>query len=138
MESCKPKPILVVIGRKLSKQDEGPHVNLNIFKRLVESLTYLTTRRRDIIQGVSLIPRFMESPKDSHWKPDKRILRYITRAIVCRILNVRIEENDLIGYTDSEFVGILDDRKSTSSYVFHLVLGVLSWASKKKLIVTLS
>ena len=44
----------------------------------------------------------------------------------------------MIGYIDSDFVGILDDRKSTSGYVFHLGSGVIAWASKKQPIVTLS
>ena len=49
-----------------------------------------------------------------------------------------IENKDLIGYTDSDFAGSLDDRKSTSSFVFHLGSGMISWASKKQPIVTLS
>lgn len=43
-----------------------------------------------------------------------------------------IEKKDLIGYTDSDFVGSLNDRKSTSRYVFRLGSSVISWASKKK------
>ena len=45
---------------------------------------------------------------------------------------------ELIGYTDSDFAGSLDDQKSTSGYVFHLGSGVIAWASKKQPIVTLS
>ena len=48
------------------------------------------------------------------------------------------EKKDLIGYTDSDFVGSLDDRKNTSGYVFDLGSRVISWASKKQPIVTLS
>ena len=44
----------------------------------------------------------------------------------------------MIGYTDSDFAGSLDDRKSTSGYVFHISSGVIAWASKKQPIVTLS
>ena len=44
----------------------------------------------------------------------------------------------MIGYTDSDFAGSLDDRKNTSSYVFHLGSGVIAWESKKQPIVTLS
>ena len=49
-----------------------------------------------------------------------------------------IENKYLIGYIDSDFVGSLDNRKSTSTLLFHLGLGVISWASKKQPIVTLS
>jgi hypothetical protein len=44
----------------------------------------------------------------------------------------------LIIYTDSYFVGSIDDRKSTSRYVFSLGSGVVEWESKKQPIVTLS
>ena len=49
-----------------------------------------------------------------------------------------IEKKELIGYIDSDFGGILDDRKSTSSFAFKLGSSAISWASKKQPIVTLS
>ena len=44
----------------------------------------------------------------------------------------------MIGYIDSDFSRSLDDRKNTSSYVFHLGSCVIAWASKNQPIVTLS
>ena len=44
----------------------------------------------------------------------------------------------MIGYTDSDFAGSLDDNNNTLGYVFLLVLGFISWESKKQPIVTLS
>jgi len=48
------------------------------------------------------------------------------------------EKKDLIGYTDNDFESSLDDRKSTSCFVFHIGSGVISLAYKKQPIVTLS
>ena len=48
------------------------------------------------------------------------------------------ENFKLIGYTDSDNGGSIDDRKSTSGYTFHFGTSVVSWASKKQPIVTLS
>ena len=48
------------------------------------------------------------------------------------------ENFKLIGYTDSDNGGNIDDRKSTSGYTFHFGTSVVSWASKKQPIVTLS
>ena len=45
---------------------------------------------------------------------------------------------ELFGYTDSDWAGSLDDRKSTSGYVFHMGSGAISWDSKKQPIVALS
>jgi hypothetical protein len=48
------------------------------------------------------------------------------------------EDFRLIGYTDSDCGGNIDDRKSTSGYTFHFGTGMVSWASRKQPIVTLS
>ena len=66
MENCKPVPTPVATSTKLSKDDEGLDVNPTLFKILVGSLMYLMATRRDIMQGVSLISIFMETPKDTH------------------------------------------------------------------------
>jgi hypothetical protein len=109
-----------------------------MFKRLVGSLMYMTTTRPDIMYSVSLISRFMESPQNSHWQVGKRILRYIAGTTGYGILYSKANNFGLIGYTDSDFAGSIDDRKSTFRYIFHLGSGAVSWASKKQPIVTIS
>ena len=54
------------------------------------------------------------------------------------ILYTTSENSELIGYTDSDWAGSVDDRKSTSGYVFHMGSGAFSWASKKQPIIALS
>ena len=76
MFNCKEGPTLVIVGLKLSKDDDGSTIDPTLLKRLLGILRYLTAMRRDIMYGVSLISRFMESPKDSHWKLGKIIMRY--------------------------------------------------------------
>ena len=44
----------------------------------------------------------------------------------------------MIGYPDNDWVGSIDDRKSTSGYVFHMGSRAISWDSKKQPIVALS
>jgi len=99
---------------------------------------YLTTTTPNIMQGVSLISRFMETPKGTHWNAGKIILRYLAGTRDCGIMYASTKEKDLIGYTDSDFEAKLDGMKRTSGYVFHLGSGVISWAYKKQPIVTLS
>lgn len=129
-KSCKSVPTPVVARTNLSKGVEGAYVNPTLFEILVVRFMYLMATRL-----VNLISRFMESPKDSHWKACKRILIYILGATNCGILYARNENKDLVGYNHSGFVEILDDRKRTSSYVFHLGSEVISWKPKKKDIV---
>eukprot|EP00253_Pinus_taeda_P027469 PITA_27469 len=54
-----------------------------------------------------------------------------------KILIVVLYVDDVI-FTDSDWAGSVDDRKSTSGYVFHMGSGAISWASKKQSIVALS
>ena len=68
MEDCNPAETPIPLGTKLRKQDEGPTVDSTLYKRLVGSLLYLTATRPDIMYAANLVSRFMESPKDSHWK----------------------------------------------------------------------
>jgi len=58
-------------------------------------------------------------------------LRYIVGTTRYGILYSKANNFGLIGYNDSDFVGSIDDRKSTSEYIFHLGSGAISWASKK-------
>lgn len=88
--------------------------------------------------GVSLISRYMSSPTEEHWCAAKRILRYINGTIEMGILYKGESITELVAYTDSDFAGDLNDKKSTSGFVFLLAGGVVSWASKKQLVVTLS
>ena len=45
---------------------------------------------------------------------------------------------DILGFVDADCVGDLDQRRSTSGYVFNLFGGVVSWMSKKQSVVALS
>ena len=62
---------------KLNQDDKGSNINPALYKKLIDNLMYLIARRLDIMFGVSVISRFMKSPKVSHWQCRKRILMYI-------------------------------------------------------------
>ena len=122
----------------MSKDDDGSTIDPTLFKRLVGSHMYLIATRPDIIYGVSMISRFMESPKDSHWQVGKRILSFVSGTKDLGIMYSTSNNFKLIGYTDNDNGGNIDDRKSTSGYTFDFGIGVVSWSSKKQPIVTLS
>lgn len=132
MDTCKLVPTSIVPGLKLSKNDNSPKVDSTMFKRLVGSLMYLTSTWPDLQYSMSLISRFMEEPRETHWQAGKRILRYISGTQDFGILySVAPHIFHLIGYTDSDYASNVDDKKNTTGYVFHLGLGVISWASQK-------
>ena len=138
MEECKAAITPTVMGLKLSRDDSSKDFDPSLYKSIIGSLTYLTTTRPDIMYAVSLISKFMERPKEAHWQAAKRILRYVKGTKMFEILYNVSEHSYLVGYTDIDWAGSVDDRKSTSGYVFHMGSGVISWASKKQSIVALS
>ena len=48
------------------------------------------------------------------------------------------EDNQLIGFTYSDFARSVDDKRSMPGYAFCLDTSIVSWASKKQPIVTIS
>ena len=73
MMNCKPAITPAKTGIKLGKEDDGSKIDLTMYKRLVGSLMYLTATRPDIMFAVSLISRFMKTPKSTHWKENPGI-----------------------------------------------------------------
>lgn len=138
MEDCNSVKNPIVPGHKLSKLGAGEAVDPTMFKELVGSLRYLTATRPDLIYSVNLVSRYMENPTEQHWLATKRILRYVQRTVKYGIRYTSGGEKKLVGYVDSDYAGDVDDRKSTSGYVFMMGGGAVSWASKKQPIVTLS
>lgn len=99
----------------------------------------MTATRPDLAYGVNLISRFVSSPTTMHWLAAKRILRYLKGTTDLGIFYRRGKgELKLIAFTDSDYAGDLDDRRSTSGFVFMLGSGAVSWSSKKQSVVALS
>ena len=68
----------------------------------------------------------------------KRILRYVVGTLNFGLWYTQSEDNHVSSYTDCVFVGNLDDWKNTLGYVIHLGTNLISWASKKQPIVSIS
>lgn len=138
MKDCKSVLTPVAEKMKLSKDEGGENVNVTTYKSLIGSLRYLVATRPDISFGVGLLSRFMEEPKESHWAVAKRILRYIKGTSNDGIFYSTNEVVKLVGYTDSDWAGDIETRKSTSGYAFYLGSAIFSWSSKKQQVVALS
>ena len=109
----------MVPGTRLSKDKGRMSVDETLFKQLVGSLMYLTVTRPDLMYTVSLISRFMTNPTTAHWPAAKRVLRYVKGTTNLGILYKKgAGSPKLVSFIDSDYVGDLDDRKSTSGFVF--------------------
>ena len=138
MKDCNPVSTPIEFGLKLNKDHEGKKVDSTLYKQIVGSLMYLIATRPDIMFSMSLISRYMENPTKIHLLAAKRILRYLQGTRDFGLFYKKGEKLELFGFTDSDYAGNQDDRRSTSGYVFMLGTGAVSWSSKKQQIVSLS
>eukprot|EP00253_Pinus_taeda_P021981 PITA_21981 len=138
MEECKPAPSPFQSGVKLSVSCTSPEVDATLYRQLVGKLLYLTHTRPDLSFAVGLVARFMQNPRESHWKAAKRILRYVRGTVQFGIHYSAKAAPLLVGFTDSDWAGDPDDRKSTAGYVFTLGSGPITWACKKHAAISLS
>ena len=138
MEYCKHVSTPMVTGCKLSKDDESKEVDQRQYISMIGSLLYVTASRPDVMQAVGQVARFQASPKESHVLAVKRIFRYLKGTMDYGLWYPKGNELTLIAYTDADWAGSVDDRKSTSGAAFYLGDCLVSWMSKKQSSVTLS
>ncbi|KAK2965409.1 hypothetical protein RJ640_001486 [Escallonia rubra] len=128
MDDANPVSTPVECGVKLSKKYVGEKVDPTFFKSLVGSLRYLTCTRPDILFGVGLISHYMEAPTMTHMKAAKRILRYLKGTIEFGLFYSPSNNFKLSVYCDSDWAGDLDDRKSTTGFVFYMGDTAFTWS----------
>lgn len=137
MAAAKPNATPMAAGTSLVRTGEDLLPEGNRYAELVGSLLYLaTTTRPDIAFAAGVLARFMSAPENSHWVAAKGVLRYLagTRDEGITFGN----EQQLQGYTDSDFAGDKDTRRSTSGFVYMLHGGPISWRSKRQATVAAS
>ena len=75
-----------------------------------------------------MIIRYMENPTELHLQAAKRVMRYLKGTFDFGIFYGKGEDGELIAYANSDYARDLEDRKSTSGYVFLLSSGAISWS----------
>ena len=125
---------------KLQKEDGVSRpVDTVTYQSIIGSHLYAAiTTRPDIAQAVGVVLKFCANPTQSHLTAAKRILRYLKGTVYLGLSYKKCADGNLIGYSDPDWAGDVDDRHSTSGNVFSLAKGAVSWLSKKQATVALS
>jgi hypothetical protein len=97
----------------------------------------MLSSRPDISFAVNQVSQFCENPQRCHWTAVKRIMAYLKRTPEHGI-RFGPKLNPLLGFTDADFAGDTETRRSTSGYVFLLNEGPVAWNSRRQKCVTLS
>jgi hypothetical protein len=87
---------------------------------------------------VEMLGRYQSNPGMEHWKVAKRVMRYLQGTKDYGLTYIHIDHLKVVGYSNSNFAGCVDSRKSTLGYIFLLAGGVMSWRSSKQTIIATS
>ena len=140
LASCKPCSTPMEVRLKLSTKSTTPEVDATMYRSLVGSLRYLVHTRPDITFAVGYVSRFMEKPRQEHLVAVKHLLRYIAGTTEYGLVYPKLSsgDNNLIGYSDSDLGGDIDERKCTAGVLFFLGEMPVTWQSQKQKAVALS
>ena len=140
MQDSKPVSTPADPSQKLVKATDGEEsVNQQQFQSIIGCLMYLSVSTRpDITYSISTLAKFTSNPNQQHWTALKRVLRYLKGTVNYGLMYSSKTSKECVGYSDADWAGDLDDRKSTSGYLFQISGGAVTWRSKKQSCVALS
>ncbi len=111
------------------------------YREAVGSLLFLSNcTRPDIAFAVGIACRAMSDPKQDDWGKVKRILRYLVGTPQLGLWFRKQVPNAsfVCGFSDADWGGDTQGRRSTSGYVCLVAGCLVSWSSRKQPIVALS
>ena len=145
MKDCSPSVAPIMKGDKLSlnqcpKNDLENESMKNIpYVSVVGSLMYAQVcTRPDIAYAVGVLGRYQSNPSVDHWRAAKKVMRYLQGTKDYMLMYRQTDNLDLVGYSDADFAGCVDSRKSTSGYIFIMAGGAVSWRSVKQTLIATS
>lgn len=119
--------------------EEKEYMSRVPYASAVGSLMYaMVCTRPDLAHAVSVVSGFMGDPGKEHWQAVKRIFRYLRGTSDVGLIYGNDTQCLVTGYSDSDYAGDVDIRRSMTGYVFTLGGSVVSWKATLQVTITLS
>ena len=109
----------------------GKSVDPSLYRSMIGSLLYLIASRPNISYSVGVCARYQANSKESHMTALKRIIKYVKTIAKFGVGYSKDISDVLAGYSDTDWAGNADDRKSTLGGCFYVGNNLVSWMSKK-------
>nr|GEY13459.1 hypothetical protein [Tanacetum cinerariifolium] len=129
---------LVDLEKPLVKDGDSNDVDVHLYRSMIGSLIYLTASRLNFMFAVCACARFQVTPKASHLLAVNRIFKYLKGKPTLGLWHPRDYPFELVAYTDSDYAGATQDRKSTTRGCQFLGNRLISWEYKKQTMVVTS
>lgn len=132
MANCNPVSTPIDTNSKLSSAAGPPVTNPTLYRSLAGALQYLTLTRPDIAHAVQQVCLHMHDPRESHFQLLKRVIRYIKGTLGLGLQVTPSSSTSLVAYSDADWAGCPDTRRSTSGYCVFFGDNIISWSSKRQ------
>ncbi|KAL5703600.1 hypothetical protein ACHQM5_022129 [Ranunculus cassubicifolius] len=133
MLECKPCHTPISAKSQLSITDGLPLSDPTEYRQIVGSLQYLNLTRPDISYAVHHVAQFMGTPREPHLLAAKRILRYLKGTLEFGLdFQPSKGPPTLHAFSDADWAGCPDTRRSTSGFCIFLGSNLISWCAKKQ------
>jgi hypothetical protein len=138
MLECKSMNTPMETKLKLLVDTSSKLIDATLYRQIIGSLMYLTNTKPDICFAVNTLSQFLVEPRRVHLVVAKHVMRYLKGTLDCGLSYNGDRDFRLSGYTDSDWVGSVSDRKSTSGCCFSMGSAMISWQSRKQSSIALS
>lgn len=138
MLGCRPSDTPIQTYKIDDEADLGKVVDIGRYQRIVGKLIYLSHTRPDIAYAVSVVSQHSHDPKQKHLNEVYRLLRYLKGSSGRGLLFRKSDQRSIEIFTDADWAGDKEDRKSTSGYCTFVWGNLVTWRSKKQSVVARS
>jgi hypothetical protein len=135
MQNYKPAMTPLSSSEKLSVQGGGGALSTDDatkYHNIIGALQYLTLSRPDISFSVNKFCQYLHSPTTVHMTAVKRILRFVKYTSSLGLQIQRSTSTLVSAFSDADWAGCSDDRKSTGGFAVFFGPNLISWCAKKQ------
>ena len=132
MSNCRPISTPIDVKPKLPTASGELVSDPSEYRRIAGALQWMTLTRPDIAHAIQQICLHMHDPREGHLALIKRVLRYLQGTTDHGLHLPASRSLDIVAYSDADWAGCPDTRRSTSGYCVYLGDALVSWSSKRQ------